>query len=298
MRRLDAVLPLTLADLERARLLLGTLHRVEPLGTLWIVAPDAECAPIARALCGSGREIVPESMLLPELAYYRSWPGRATCRFGWAVNGWQVQQLVKLAAASLVRTSFYLTLDADVLCLRPVRWEDLVRGGRAIHVRYARNHSATWYRWAERLLGMRRSGMTHGVTPAVLNVEAVRALQRHLEGRIEPPLRSLSARLLRPEIGDGSWRSFLLRNAPFAEYALYGTFLEASGLYDRYHEAVGEWGIYANCVWYANEFAGWNPADLARLGDAWFTVVQSHTRIPVQRVAERLAPITGPGYPA
>ena len=47
---IDAVLPLTLADVERARILLRSLAYLEPLGKLWIVVPDHQQRAIEDAL--------------------------------------------------------------------------------------------------------------------------------------------------------------------------------------------------------------------------------------------------------
>lgn len=50
MAPLDAVLPLTFADVERARILLRSLAYLEPLGKLWIVVPDHQQRAIEDAL--------------------------------------------------------------------------------------------------------------------------------------------------------------------------------------------------------------------------------------------------------
>lgn len=46
--------------------------------------------------------------------------------------GWTKQQVIKLAAPSVVSTPWYITLDADVVAARPIDREFLLPGGRAI----------------------------------------------------------------------------------------------------------------------------------------------------------------------
>ena len=45
------------------------------------------------------------------------------------ISGWHKQQLLKLACASVLRTPFYLTTDADLFYLAPVSALDLLEQG-------------------------------------------------------------------------------------------------------------------------------------------------------------------------
>jgi hypothetical protein len=272
-RRLDAVLPLRAADCDRAEILFRSLEALfAPLGTCYVVAPDEDvravhpCVPRGRYL------VVPESDVIPEIGRFRTTARlRAKLRLiGPPIHGWYVQQLVKLAIAERIGTPFYLTLDADVICVRPTRYEDLVVDGRALVQTTPPNHPE-WNDDAERVLGLPRSGRQWGVTPAVLSVDAVRALAAHLGGT--------------------TWRKFLLKSLPWTEYALYHTFLEQTGLFDRYHAHGGHDAIYSNCVWMESEFEDWDPAATRTP----FSVVQSATRIPPERVAAKLSTAASSG---
>ena len=71
---MDAVLPLTVRDVSRARLLFDSLvPRFNGLGTLWIVSPDMDSALIESSLREyRGRldlQVVPETRIAPELAH-------------------------------------------------------------------------------------------------------------------------------------------------------------------------------------------------------------------------------------
>lgn len=275
---LDAVLPLTWDDEPRARILFRSLERfLEPLRTCLVVAPDAQVEAL-RSHVPSGRyELLPETALVPELArHQRLGRLKARLRIGGPAHGWHVQQLVKLAAADVVGSDVYLTLDADVICVRSTRYGDLVRDGRAV-AQLTPPHHPEWNDAAEEILRLPRSGRQHGVTPAVLTREGVRSLQRHLE-----------------HVSGEPWRRHLLRRLPWTEYSLYGTFLEGVGRWEELHVDGGEEALYGNGVWIHGQWPAWDPAAFFGAPDAPpFAVVQSATRIPPAQVWERVAPFLG-----
>ena len=277
MPRLDAVLPLRAADCERAQILFRSLATFfEPLRTCYVVAPDDDAAAVRGQVPGGRYAVVRESEVIPEIRRFRAAARlRAKLRLvGPPIHGWYVQQLVKLAVADRIETPFYLTLDADVICVRPTRYEDLVVDGRALVQTSPPNHPE-WNDDAERMLGLPRSGRQYGVTPAVLSVDAVRALAAH--------------------VGGTTWRRFLLKNLPWTEYALYHTFLRRTDRFDEYHVVGGPDAIYARAVWMEDEFDEWDAAWAFRASGPWcFTVVQSATRIPPERVWAAVRPYIEP----
>jgi len=274
-RRLDAVLPLTAADLARAEILFESLDAFfDPLGTCFVVVPDRDLGAVQARVPRERYIVLPESDVIPEIARFRA---AALLReklhlAGPPIHGWFVQQLVKLAVAGRVRTPFYLTLDADVICARPTRYEDLVVDGRALVQTSPPNHPE-WNDDAERVLGLPRLRRQYAVTPALLNTGGVRALADYVQRRVRPRLRPLV-----------SWRSYLLRRLPWTEYALYHTFLMGTGRWDGYHVHGGHEAIYSNCVWMESDFDDWDPAETSTP----FTVVQSATRIDPEIVSARL----------
>jgi Family of unknown function (DUF6492) len=294
-RRLDAVLPLTAADAPRAQILFRTLETFfEPLATCYVVAPDEEVAAVATQMPRKRYLVLPESDVVPEIGYFRATARlRARLRIvGPPIHGWFVQQLVKLAIFERVATPFYLTLDADVLCVRPTSYQDLVPNGRALVQTSPPNHPE-WNDDAERVLTLSRSRRQYAVTPAVLSREAVGALSRHLADRVDPRARALASRLpsRRARRIAASWRSFLLRNLPWTEYAVYHTFLEATGLFDRYHVLGGDEALYARAVWMESQFDDWPAEEIfVRANGFCFTIVQSATRIPPERVLAKVVP--------
>ena len=282
--RLDAVLPLRPSDCERARLLLRTLEWFfEDLETLWIVTPDDALGEVEAKVSHPRARFLSETEVVPELGFYRTLYATSLI-LRRCLMGWYVQQLIKMSAASFVGTPFYLTLDADVLCVRPLRTADLVRDGRGVCKRHGLDVHADWYAQAERILSLPRSGFTHGVTPTVLSREGMLALHAYLAGRASPIWRRLGGPL-------AGWRGFLLRHLPWTEYALYFTFLEAQGLFERYHVPFPGTRLYGHSVWQDGNFEAWQPAELLLGDDApFFCVVQSSLGIDPRRVWEKIGP--------
>jgi hypothetical protein len=296
---LDVVLPLVARDLDRATILLRSLKLLEDLRRCWIVVRDDEHERVRSSLgehgfpVGNRIVVMRESTVVPELSQYR----RLYRLFGRThdMSGWYIQQLVKMAMAQFVETPFYLTLDADVICLKPVKYSDLVRDGRGIARRTTEDIHPKWYRWAERVLKIPRSRFTHGVTPAVLSRDAMACLQRYLQGQVRRPLRFAGAVWRGTKIGRGDpwggWRAHLIRSVPWTEYALYGTFLEAMGLYDLYHVDGGPEAIYSNSVWAGEAFETWEPRALLTKPGSYFVVFQSTTGIAPEVIWERVRPL-------
>ncbi|CAN0536973.1 unnamed protein product, partial [Laminaria digitata] len=77
----------------------------------------------------------------------------------------------------LVKTSFYLTLDADVLCTKEgLSEEDLLPRGKGNFVPEGRHVHPRWWHGAAKTLGVEEDplGQGFGVTPAVLSTEGAK----------------------------------------------------------------------------------------------------------------------------
>jgi hypothetical protein len=264
---LDACLPLLRKDYERFLLLDRSLKAHLPdLRTCWVVVADSEYDEL-KGCFEKPYQVIPESLLAPEIDEFRrlAFP-RTEDRQRRHLLGWYIQQIAKLAIAERVETTFYLTLDADVQCIRPTRYDELVRDGRAVVNTEPEDWHPAWYRRAEQILGYQRSGVNYGVTPSLLNRDGVLRLQGYLfeRGAAE------------------NWRLYLMRNTPWTEYTLYHTFLEGAGLWDRYHIRGGVYDVNdaRACHW---DQGTWDPQKAIESG-APFVVVQSNTGIPVETV--------------
>lgn len=298
---IDAVLPLILRDLERAEFLFESLtKKFSGIRRIWIVCPDSQVAQISDRLKGqifpfdikieSELNIVPEFALRPKL------------------SGWFKQQLIKLAMFDKVESDLYLTLDADIVCTRKLTADQLVGDGRgACHVSPECKFE-NWYSRARDVLLLKDQGpaVMHNVTPALLHRGAVAELketiERHIrEGRYSRGFkRSMRQRWIiwrsHKRSNYAAWRAFLTAAFPWTEYALYYTFLEATGRFDKYHSRT-DYCIYdiEHSLWEAKDTLlpeDWDPSPAFRgEGPPWFIVGQSNTGISAAIIRQRLAPL-------
>lgn len=220
-------------------LLLSFLRRfrMEDLGQFLLVAPPAQI-PVLREAVASVTDdprfaFVAETDLCPGII---SPPGGVP-----RPPGWYIQQALKIGAARHVTTPFYVTLDADILCVRPFGTASLIQKGRAVSniesvTDYARIYHPSFAQAEARgkltrqqvsagLLGYARPekfrGYFFGETPVALHRESVLALQDHLSARHGAP-----------------WAELLARHRNWTEYNLYFQFLEMTGGISRFHVPV------------------------------------------------------------
>ena len=250
--RLSFVLPVATqgtgrdhCDLARARRLCVSLERffdLDCLETVVVVTPLRDLAATHSALAPFNNslrmQIVSETDFCPILASnpqtLNIWPRPNL--------GWFRQQLIKLAAHTFVTTPFYMTLDADVIFVRPFSASTLIRDGRALlatltaedlkglfrqdvasHEIVVRNHRVAQAEATLQL--MRPEGLSefwYGETPAILARNIVAEMASHLEN-----------------IWGGDWQEVLLSRIPWTEYALYGLFAEVTGQLETYHRRGG-----------------------------------------------------------
>src|SRR4051812_23062843 len=168
--QLQAVLPLIVRDLPRVRILDRSLERHFPtLAVCWVVAPRAHLATIRGTLRHARYRFMAEEDVVPELRF-----------LGSEGDGWLRQQLVKLAMADRVETPFYVVLDADVICLRPVTVDEFIVGGRAVCTTYPMV-DGDWYAQSAQILSLPMLTVEFAVTPVILSRAAVRLLMAHLD---------------------------------------------------------------------------------------------------------------------
>lgn len=193
--------------------------------------------------------------------------------------------------SEVIETDFYLTLDADVICIKHVLYGDLIIDGKALTTIEEECHTE-WYKNAERVLGLQRSGLSHGVTPSILNKHAIFELQKYLSQKINPINRFLSFFLPNNSIFRQvlvSWRSFLIRKVPWTEYSLYNTFLEGKNLFENYHIRGGRHTIYdgSESVWDKEKWINWDLERVLRRG-SFFLVIQSNIEVPPHMIWDKV----------
>lgn len=286
----DIVVPVVEKDIAYLRNLIRCHQKwVDLGGSVWFISPAAHIDTIEHAMTSAGgverAEVIPETDLIAS-------PHGA---------GWFVQQAIKLAAAnSIVKTPFYLCLDADCFATREVRASDLVIGGQGLasfidappedmsHLRDGQKarraariaakgfhkadavQSHPWYRVPAELLG---AGMARGVfnvTPAVLNTDLVK---------------QIGTRLCEVNNWQDPWEGLLgvqgyATGGCWTEYTLYQTWAQHLGIERRLHvQASGAMPrLCGNGVWIGQHLTGWDPAGCFN-GEQLFSLVQSRTNV-------------------
>ena len=197
----------------------------------------------------------------------------------WQVRPWQRQQVIKLNSPALTSADFVLTLDPDVMAVKPLDRDLLVAGGRAILEPEPRAVHRQWWLDSADLLdvdpGLDRHGMN--VTPALLSTAVLAELHRRLE-----------------ETGGRPWMDVLLTSyCDWTEYTLYLLAAERASLLARHHVFADDPDAPAHLhtdpatsIWDA---ASATQANVERLFTAddpgLFAVVQSNTGLSASDVA-------------
>ncbi len=300
---ISAVLPLKVTgsyggdDLNRAHILFRSLQRFAEPGlfdAFYVVVPAPEVEQVREAFArwqGLGIEVVSENELVPELARYPK------------MRGWRKQQVVKLAIANRIRTRFYITFDADVICLKPLRESDLVIGNRALMQYEQRAQHPKWWKASARLLRMSPNvgdpavGAT--VTPALLSVDLCKAVMTALapakgRGSWVDALGSLH-----DPADPRNWRISRFLMLRWTEYSLYYLCAHKVGRLDEFHVTAGTPSVpQLMLIHDSHPFETWDVAH--SFGDAnpgLFCVVGSKSGLRPQEVWEKVGPFIDPERP-
>jgi glycosyltransferase involved in cell wall biosynthesis len=267
------------------------------LSAFWVITPAKDLEYVGQALKALVSDdrfrLVSELEICPELAN------------AGAISGWDKQQLLKLAIYERVDTKNYLTLDADIICVREFDGNALFHDGRALcgvetfddytelytenGAAYAREVKQQRVEWAERILGFSRpkrfAHMFYSETPVLLNTNGVRLLAQHIAKTHERP-----------------WREALLSSLPWTEFPLYFQFLENCGLLEKMHAPQHrntmlrlDQSLWLPSDFYQNheqaEFKNWDPSVIFNSNkDGFFVAIQSYLEIPVEEVWTKVKP--------
>jgi hypothetical protein len=293
MSAISAVLPLKaygrryIDDPGRCRILLTSLATFAPddmFEDIFVVVPARERAH-AEALRRDWQSlplvVIDEEEILPT---FRDHPLTLNA-------GWYRQQLVKLCAANLSKTEFFITFDSDVILTRPICLADIVRDGKALLEPGDRAIHSRWWTGSGNILGvpvdLSAAGMA--VTPAILSRTICRRLFQHLEDRSHQAWANL---LLRRSLDN-----LLLKRARdnWSEYSLYYLFAEHDKvLFDYHFLPSSENAARLHCqssVWTKAQFADWDPKHcFDRETKELFLIVQSSSTISFELICRRLNP--------
>jgi hypothetical protein len=279
----QAILPLALrkikrrGDLERAGLLIESLAKhwrdTKPFELL-IVAPTADTRLLRTSLPRFPRinvSVRPESDFFPLLSPF------------YMLTGWYRQQIIKLKVPALLHFEGYLTLDSDVCCVGDFDATTFVDDGRALS-RWEPKLHHEWWRNAAEVVGSSYDSKGYGlsVTPNLLHgALAAQTLDHVANGTGDPSASLLMAKARKPI------------SVAWTEYSLYTSVAELKGNLFDYHV---DWNdCYASdvhlfsehsCVWGADDFERLVKLPNGTDPGGKFIIVQSHARIPLERVRE------------
>jgi hypothetical protein len=279
----QAILPLALrkikrrGDLERAGLLIESLAKhwrdTKPFELL-IVSPGSDTHLLRTSLprfSNINVSVRPESDFFPLFSPF------------YMMTGWYRQQIVKLRVPALLGFGGYLTLDSDVCCVGDFDAKTFVLDGRGLSRWEPKLHHG-WWRNVTDVVGSSYDAKGHGlsVTPNLLHGKLAKQALEHVSNG----LLGASASLM-------FWKARRPIGVPWTEYSLYTSVAELKGNLFDYHV---EWNTcYAadvhlfseqSCVWGADDFERLVKLPNGTDPGGKFIIVQSHARIPLERVRE------------
>lgn len=280
----QAILPLALrkikrrGDLERAGLLIESLAKhwrdSKPFELL-IVSPGSDTHLLRGSLPrfpNINVSVRPESDFFPWFSSF------------YLMTGWYRQQIVKLQVPAMLGFGGYLTLDSDVCCVGDFDSRTFVDDGRGLS-RWEPKVHHDWWRNVTEVVGAYYDAKGHGlsVTPNLLHGDlAAQTLNYMRNGSQGSSTKALM-----------SWKMRRPMQVPWTEYSLYTTVAELQGNLFDYHV---EWNTCygasvhlfseQSCVWGADDFERLVKLPNGTDPGGKFIIVQSHARIPLERVRE------------
>jgi hypothetical protein len=199
------------------------------------------------------------------------------------MTGWYRQQIVKLQVPAMLGFGGFLTLDSDVCCVGDFDETTFIKNRLAMS-RWEPKAHHDWWRHASQIVGVPFDAGAHGlsVTPNILHGDlAAQTIQHFRFGPIDG-LTSLCY-----------WLGRKINTVPWTEYSLYTSVAELKGNLFDYH---AHWDpcYYAqeqlfsrkSCVWAADDFERKVLLPNGKDPGGTFIIVQSHARIPIERVRE------------
>jgi len=291
MQRLNAVLPLkidtgySVDDHLRVGLLFRSILKFAPnlFSEILIVCPDGDIERTTDFLKNwLGRlplRFIGEEQFIPALKNHRD---------KW---GYLKQMVIKLWAAVSCPDPYIMTLDADIVCIKPTEYSNLFFDGKAI-MQLGPNDQVPiffdWYVESRRILNVaiKKGELAASVTPAILSRDIAQSLATEIERATKinmiDYLMSHKGRIVWSKLVRSTW----------TEYALYYAHAKPSDLLETYHLLTKEPKLLsANSLWYSRDLAHWNFGTcFAPTESAHFCAIQSNARIDLGRIESMVAP--------
>ncbi|WJG09270.1 DUF6492 family protein [Aliiglaciecola sp. LCG003] len=239
---IGAVLPLSVRgsydvdDLGRTEILFKTLSAFSEPGMFskfLVVTPDDEVEIVRQRMqpwAHLNPVVMSEDELVPELKKYPK------------MRGWRKQQIVKIAAYKEFSDAFYLTFDADVICLKPITLDKLIIDGKALLQYEPRSFHPKWWKSSARLLKMSpnvgdtEKGMH--VTPAILSTDLMQQLTEEIASLWKGNWVDTICSLHNPR-HPKNWRISRFLQLKWTEYSLYYLSSMKHKNLSQYHVTAG-----------------------------------------------------------
>jgi len=284
MSTVALVTPTYSADLERFALLCDSIDRhVTGYERHYVIVPDDDL-PYFAQFCRAHRVVTPCSQLLPRwLKLAPSWLRRKGRRLWWSlrsrpVNGWHVQQMLKIAATLQLPEQRFCMIDSDNVFIRSFD-VGAYAGGDLIPLYLERAaitadvplHSK-WTRNCDDLLGLKQT-----VFPADDYVDPVIVWDKRTVHDMTRAIERATGR---------DWVHALCSTRDFSEYLLYGHFVRSSLEHLAMHKITTE--SLANTYW---EGAPLDTAAVTAMVNSTSALkvvlcIQSFTRTPVSIIRD------------
>jgi hypothetical protein len=182
---LTLVLPLKLKDINRVILLIKTLKRLTinaNIKEMLIFIPNNEFNDITSIINNNNNDI--KNLIFPvniinenELfEYYNVFNNNNNGNIRYPYS-YAIQMAIKILASKRVSTTFYLTLDADLVLLNSFNINNIIINNKAIYYHEDRlSAHPEWWLGSEDILNINSNNEQHkkqgfGVTPSILSTE-------------------------------------------------------------------------------------------------------------------------------
>lgn len=228
-------------------------------------------------------QVKSEDELVPQLSNHRK------------MRGWRKQQVIKIAVSEYFKNDFYITFDADIICLKPIDWSDLIVEGKAILQYEKRSLHPKWWKASARILDMDANvgnlnvGMT--VTPAILSTEIARRLISELEAFGPGHWVDNLCSLHNPQ-DPKNWRLKRFLQIRWTEYSLYYLCAHKHQLLDQFHVTAGTENVPQQMLVQekTNPFEEWDIKTSCSMSNpGLFCCVGSKNRVPPDKVWQKVS---------
>jgi hypothetical protein len=226
------ILPLYLDDLARAAVLFQSLEIAnryeEAVYEMIIFVPPAHFSILNATLNSLASKLLfPVRILNESILFFPSYLD--------SVYPYGLQMAIKLLASFYVETSFYITLDADVILLRPLSYSNMIKANKALFQHESRSVHDTWWKGSSDLLGVSDITLANhsqdgfGVTPAILStygsmltiLSIYDAIKLHLKTHNNELIANLSSYQAEREIIQRVWLESFGRNGVIWSEVMY-----------------------------------------------------------------------------